>query len=128
MNKEYLLKMSDEELAGYMKMLGISSKATKTREAKIELIERRRAKTETIDVLGMPIEVSVKRLRDRRVLDAYQAATTDAQMEAVARQIIGDEQMDALAVAATDEDGTVDVDALGYAIATILTNKKVKNF
>ncbi len=128
MKKEYLLKMSDEELAGYMKMLGISSKATKTREAKIELIERRRAKTETIDVLGIPIEVSVKKLRDRRVLDAYQAATTDAQMEAVARQIIGDEQMDALAVAATDEDGTVDVDALGYAIATILTNKKVKNF
>lgn len=128
MNKEYLLKMSDEELAGYMKMLGISSKATKTREAKVELIERRRAKTETIDVLGIPIEVSVKKLRDRRVLDAYQAATTDAQMEAVARQIIGDEQMDALAVAATDEDGTVDVDALGYAIATILTNKKVKNF
>ena len=128
MNKEYLLKMSDEELAGYMKMLGISSKATKTREAKIELIERRRAKTETIDVLGIPIEVSAKKLRDRRVLDAYQAATTDAQMEAVARQIIGDEQMDALAVAATDEDGTVDVDALGYAIATILTNKKVKNF
>ncbi|BCV18303.1 hypothetical protein ATOBIA_N05930 [Atopobiaceae bacterium P1] len=128
MNKEYLLKMSDEELAGYMKMLGISSKATKTREAKIELIERRRAKTETIDVLGIPIEVSVKKLRDRRVLDAYQAATTDAQMEAVARQIIGDEQMDALAVAATDEDGTVDVDAMGYAIATILTNKKVKNF
>ena len=128
MNKEYLLKMSDEELAGYMKMLGISSKATKTREAKIELIERRRAKTETIDVLGIPIEVSVKKLRDRRVLDAYQAATTDAQMEAVARQIIGDEQMDALAVAATDEDGRVDVDALGYAIATILTNKKVKNF
>lgn len=128
MNKEYLLKMSDEELAGYMKMLGISSKATKTREAKIELIERRRAKTETIDVLGIPIEVSVKKLRDRRVLDAYQAATTDAQMEAVARQIIGDEQMDALAMAATDEDGTVDVDALGYAIATILTNKKVKNF
>ena len=128
MNKEYLLKMSDEELAGYMKMLGISSKATKTREAKIELIERRRAKTETIDVLGIPIEVSVKKLRDRRVLDAYQAATTDAQMEAVARQIIGDEQMDALAVAATDEDGTVDVDALGYAIATSLTNKKVKNF
>lgn len=83
MNKEYLLKMSDEELAGYMKMLGISSKATKTREAKIELIERRRAKTETIDVLGIPIEVSVKKLRDRRVLDAYQAATTDAQMEAV---------------------------------------------
>ena len=97
-------------------------------KAKIELIERRRAKTETIDVLGIPIEVSVKKLRDRRVLDAYQAATTDAQMEAVARQIIGDEQMDALAVAATDEDGTVDVDALGYAIATILTNKKVKNF
>lgn len=128
MNKEYLLKMSDEELTGYMKTLGISPKATKTREAKIELIERRRAKVETIDVLGIPIEVSVKKLRDRRVLDAYQAATTDAQMEAVARQIIGDEQMDALAVAATDEDGTVDVDALGYAIATILTNKKVKNF
>lgn len=128
MNKEYLLKMSDEELAGYMKMLGISSKATKTREAKIELIERRRAKVETIDVLGIPIEVQVKKLRDRRILDAYEAAKTDAQMEAVVRQIIGDDQMDALAVAATEEDGTVDVDAMGYAIATILTNKKVKNF
>lgn len=128
MKKEYLLKMSDDELAGYLKVLGIPSKSAKTREAKIELIERRRAKTETIDVLGIPIEVSVKKLHDRRILDAFDAAKTDADMEAVVRQIIGDEQMDALAVAATDEDGTVDVDAMGYAVAAIVTNKKVKNF
>lgn len=128
MKKEYLLKMSDADLDGYMKFLGINSKSAKSQEAKIELIERRRAKVETIEVLGIPIEVSVKKLHDRRILDAYNAAKTDADMEGVVRQIIGDEQMEVLAEAATDEDGTVDVDALGYAVATIITNKKLKNY
>ena len=44
------------------------------------------------------------------------------------RLIVGDEAWDELVKAATEEDDTVDNDALGFAIASIITSRELKNY
>lgn len=42
--------------------------------------------------------------------------------------MLGDEQMTELERACTDEDGTVDIDAMALAVAKIITSQELKNF
>ena len=80
-------------------------------------------------MLGLDVEVPVKRARDKRVCDLLAKPNrTDAETEEAMRLMLGDEQMTELERACTDEDGTVDIDAMALAVAKIITSQELKNF
>ena len=129
MNSEQMRRMSAAELDAYAKTMGFSVRGAKTAEQKAALIEERRGRSVELTLLGVPVSVPVKRLRDKRVTDLLaRADRTDEDTERMARLVVGDEAWDALVAAATEDDGTVDNDALGYAVASILTSRELKNF
>lgn len=121
--------MSVDELDGYAKALGIDVRAGKTAEEKAKIISERRGRVATVTVLGMQLDVPVKRAHDKRVselLDKDGRTTED--IDEAFRIILGDEQLDALRLATTDDDGTVDEAALSYAYNAILGSDELKNF
>lgn len=129
MNREHMLRMSPAELDAYARAMGFSVKGGKTAEQKAALIEQRRAHAAEVTVLGVPVSVPIKRLRDKRVTDLLaKADRTDEDTERMMRLVVGDEAWDELVAAATEDDGTVDNDALGYAIASVVTSRELKNF
>lgn len=129
MNREQMLRMSPAELDGYARVMGFSVRGAKTVEQKAEMIEGRRGHVADVTVLGVPLSVPVKRLRDKRVTDLLaRDDRTDADTERMMRLVLGDEGWDAIVAAATEEDGTVDTDALVYAISAVMTSRELKNF
>lgn len=129
MNREQMRRMSASELDAYAKVMGFSVRGAKTVEQKASLIEERRGRAAELTVLGVNLSIPIKRLRDKRVTDLLaKEGRTDDETERVIRTIVGDEAWDALVDAATEEDGTVDNDALGYAVVAILTSRELKNF
>lgn len=124
-----MMEMSKAELDEYAQVLGIDVAGRKTVAQKVEAIEKRRERTAEIDVLGITLTVPVKRMHDKRVSDlAAKRPMTDADATQLLGLLIGDEQMAKLAERATDEDGTVDADAMGLAMARILSSDDLKNF
>lgn len=129
MNKEYMARMSAAELDEYAKMLGIVASPAKTAAAKAKLIEKRRERAASLRMLGIDLEIPIKRAHDKRVSDLMAKPNlTDLEVEEVMRLLLGDEQMDELARACTDDDGTVDTDAFGLAFTKIITSSELKNF
>lgn len=129
MDKGCMARMSAAELDEYGRLLGISTSPAKTADEKMALIERRRARTASIRVLGLDLEVPVKRARDKRASDLMaKRELSDAETEEVMRLLLGDEQMAEVERACTDEDGTVDVDAMALAFAKLVTADELKNF
>lgn len=129
MNREYLMRMDDDELEAYASILGVDLGTTKTREARVNLIERRRARVATVEAMGMTFDVPVKRLHDKRVSDLTERRNpTNAEMVELIGAILGEEQVARIEEACTDEDGTVDTDAYGLLISRILTSDELKNF
>lgn len=131
MNKETLGRMTAEELREYAKALGITLAPTLGREDMASTIAARRERTATVRALGIDLVVKVKALRDKRVTDLMaksSASFTDDDAEAFMRLVIGDEQYEMVLGAATEEDGTVDVDALGIVFARLFTSPELKNF
>lgn len=129
MNSEQMRRMSAAELDAYARVMGFSVRGAKTAGQKAALIEERRGHVADVTVLGVPVSVPVKRLRDKRVTDLLsKEGRTDAETEEMVRLVVGDEAWGELVAAATEDDGTVDSDALGYAIATIMTSRELKNF
>lgn len=129
MKKELLLKLEPEELDEYAKTLGIDTAKAKGGKAKVELIERRRERVAEISALGITVTVPVRRMHDKRITDRLNGRRlSDSQLEKLMRDLLGDEQMDAVIEHVTEEDGTVDVDALGLIIAKIVRSDDLKNF
>lgn len=129
MRREVLLGMSKSELDDYAKMLGIDVTGKKTVGKKVAAIEERRERTAEIDVLGLTLIVPVKRMRDKRVTDLLsKRSMTDEEATDLFALIIGEDQMAKVVERATDEDGAVDVDAMGLAMARILCSEELKNF
>lgn len=129
MNREQMLRMSPAELDGYARAMGFSVRGAKTAEQKAALIEERRGRVAEVQLLGVTVAVPIKRLHDKRVTDLLaKGDRTDEETERVARMIVGDEQWEAVVAAATEDDGTVDNDALGYAIVALLTSRDLKNY
>ncbi len=129
MKKELLLKLEPEELDEYAKTLGIDAAKAKGAKAKVELIERRRERVAEISALGITVTVPVRRMHDKRITDRLNGRRlSDSQLEKLMRDLLGDEQMDAVIEHVTEEDGTVDVDALGLIIAKIVRSDDLKNF
>lgn len=129
MNREHMLRMSPAELDAYARTMGFSVRGAKTAEQKAALIEERRGRVAEVQLLGVTVAVPIKRLHDKRVTDLLaKGDRTDDETERVARMIVGDEQWEAVVAAATEDDGTVDNDALGYAIVALLTSRDLKNY
>lgn len=127
MRAENMALMDADELDDYARILGFSAKAARTPEEKAALIERKRGRTAVVEALGIEFEIQVKRARDKRVADAVAAGDDESCVLALSI-LLGDEQYAELLDACTDEDGTVDVDALGLAYARIVTSEELKNF
>ena len=129
MNPRYLANMSEDELEAYANELGFTTRAAAGREAKAALIERRRERGVDVDAIGVSLHLTVKAAHDRRFQELISKRDRDGRdVEDAFRLLLGDEQFGELQQAATDEDGTVDEDALAYAYNRILSCEELKNF
>lgn len=129
MKREVLMEMSKSELDEYGKVLGVDVSGKRTVAQKADAIEKRRERVAEVEALGLTLAIPVKRMRDKRVTDlASKRPMTDADASELLGLLLGGEQMEALADRATDGDGTVDIDAMGLAMARILAFDELKNF
>lgn len=127
MNPEYLERMSASELNEYGKALGIDMAPAKTVEEKIKLIEGKRNKQVVIPVLGLELAVPKKRIRDQRITRIIADSMTDGEAEEAMTLLLGEDQMAEVVKACTDEDGTIDTIAMGYAFTEVFSSPALKN-
>ncbi len=129
MRESTLRSLSAEQLEEYAQAMGFTLRACKDKEDKIALIRRRRARSVTIEVLGLALDVEVRRFRSSRFSDAIKdrERTTD-QLLGAFRDLLGDEQFDRLLDVCSDEDGETDDDALVCAFNAILRSDELKNY
>ncbi len=127
MNQKYLEMMDAKELEAYAQVLGFSTKAGREVADKRDIIQDRRERVASMTVLGVDLEVQVKRLHDKRVVELINSRD-DADLEKGMRLLLGDDQYAEVAEACVEEDGTVDVDAMAYAVIAITGNRDLKNF
>lgn len=130
MKSEILDQLTAKELEQYAKHMGLQVIPGKSLKEKRNAIKRKRDKVKTITVLGMEISVAVKRFHDGKVTSFFESTEgkTDSDYIEMLRYIIGDEQMDSLVDACTDDDGSFDNDAMAYVMATIIYSEELKNF
>lgn len=129
MKREYLEEMGADELEGYARMLGIDFSQKRGAKARIDLIEQKRSRVAHIEVLGMGLDIPVKRLHDKNLTDMLNGeAVGDEEYFAMLEMLLGREQTAALVERCTDDDGTIDNEALGYAWSRIFTSDELKNF
>lgn len=129
MNKDYLAMMDDGELEAYAKVLGFTTAAAQTAADKTKLIEQKRGRCAELTVLGIAMSIPVKRAHDRRFIDAINKEDrTTEELDEAFRLLLGDEQYASLMEAVTEDDGTQDDDALGYAYNKLLYSAELKNF
>lgn len=128
MNKDAMAAMSAEELDRYGRVLGIEMKPARTKAQKIALITSKRERSATVTALGMQFEVPAKALSDKRLNDILaKQEHTDEDILTALGLMIGTEQLQDLADACTDEDGTVDAPALALAFVMITESAELKN-
>lgn len=128
MNREAMENMSAGELDAYARVLGIDLRGTRGAQHKMEAITRRRERRAEIRVLGMDLEVPIRRAHDKRVNDLLSGRRSDADMVEALRLLLGEEQFEAVEAACTEDDGVFDVEAFAYAAATVLGSPDLKNF
>lgn len=129
MRHEVLMEMSRRQLDQYGLVCGIDVTGKKSKKAKVALIEERRGRTADINVLGMTFAVPIRAMHDKRVVDLLNGEPlTDAQATELLAALLGEEQYEALVDRCTDEDGVVDVEAMGIAFATIFNSEELKNY
>lgn len=128
MNKDAMAAMSAEELDRYGRVLGIEMKPARTKAQKIALIASKRERSATVTALGMQFEVPAKALSDKRLNDILaKPEHTDEDILTALELMIGPEQLQDLADACTDEDGTVDAPALALAFVMVTESAELKN-
>lgn len=129
MNINAMNNMDDDELDAYAKALGITVTNLKTAADKIGVITKRRDRMAKLKILGLDLEVPIKRLYDKRVSDVLdKSALTDAESIDLMTLVFGEEQMQMILEACTEDDGTIDVVALGYVFTRVFTDNALKNF
>ena len=94
----------------------------------MKLIEQKRGRCAELTVLGIAMSIPVKRAHDRRFIDAMNKEDrTTEELDGAFRFLLGDEQYASLMEAVTEDDGTQDDDALGYAYNKLLSSAELKN-
>lgn len=128
MRKEILEQMSDAELVDYARTLGIKAGDVHKAKDKVSLIFNRWEREEEITVYGETFKVKAKTLKDKKFVDLVAAPNaTDEQMAEALLILLGEEQVKKLYELCTDEDGTVDINAVGIAFAQIVSSPQLKN-
>lgn len=129
MRTETLKAMTAEELEDYARAMGFTLKALADKDDKVEMIQRRRARSVTVPVFGLDLDIEVRRFRSSRFADVIQSPhRTGAQLLGAFRGLLGDEQFSSLLDACADEDGETDEDALAVAMNRILACEDLKNY
>lgn len=129
MNPAALSRLTEAELADYARVMGVDISGEPSREGRERAIEARRGRSVTVRAMGLDLTVPVKRAHDKRVVDLMPLVRTDdeAAMRAFTL-LVGEPQAREAEAACTDEDGTVDVEALSLLIVKVLTCRELKNF
>ena len=121
--------MTLEELDEYGKVVGVLVGPPSSAEDKMRLIERARERVATVRAVGLDLRITYKALHDKRASDLLAKPNrTDEETDEALGLVLGDDQKAELYAACTDEDGTVDVDALAIAYVKIFTSDELKNF
>lgn len=129
MNRECMERMSASELDEYAKSCGIEVSHARDKKDKLRIISERRERVASVRALGIDFEIPVKRVHDKRLTDLLgKHDMTDEDMTEAMVMMLGREQFDELVAACTDDDGTVDVNAMGVAYVRIVTSSELKNF
>ncbi len=129
MNTQTMEGLSNEELEAYAQTMGFTTKACKDKADKIALIQRKRSRSVTVTVLGLDLLVSVRRFRSSKFGDVITSrGRTSAELMGAFRDLLGDDQFDALMDVCRDEDGEPDEDAVAYAFNVILATDELKNY
>ena len=129
MKHETMMLMTDAQIDAYAGLLGIDVDGCKTKAEKVAKIEERRERVATVDVVGLHISIPIKRIHDKRLMEKYAGkAHTNEELESVIRDMVGDEQMEEIREAGTDEDGTVDADGYLVVLDAINRSDELKNF
>lgn len=129
MRRESMERMTLEELDEYGKVVGVPVGHASSAEDKMRLIERARERVATVRAVGLDLRITYKALHDKRASDLLAKPNrTDEETDEALGLVLGDDQKAELYAACTDEDGTVDVDALAIAYVKIFTSDELKNF
>ena len=129
MRRESMERMTLEELDEYGKVVGVPVGHASSAEDKMRLIERARERVATVRAVGLDLRITYKALHDKRASDLLaKPDRTDEETDEALLLVLGDDQKAELYAACTDEDGTVDVDALAIAYVKIFTSDELKNF
>lgn len=125
-----MMAMSLSDIDAYGKACGIDVTGLADKEDKVDYIERRRGRTAEVSVLGMTLTVPVKRLHDKRVSDLLRNGRVPSEEAATQAMVLllGEDQYMALVEHCTDEDGTVDVEAIGSVYGKLFFDPELKNF
>lgn len=119
--------MTENELRAYALNLGISATAFNKAKDKVEFVQERWNKTVTVEVAGEEFDIEAKVLKSKKFNDLM-AADEDAATEQAMEMLVGAEGLARIEAMATEEDGTVDVAAIGTICGLILSDKNLKNF
>lgn len=129
MRHEVLMGMPSAQLDQYMRVCGIDIGGGKTREEKVAAIEDRRSRVAEIDIFGATVSVPIRAVHDKRVTDMLNGRKlTDEEATRLMVMLLGDEQYDTVLGLCTDEDGVVDVEAVGIAFSLVVNSEELKNF
>ncbi|MCD8211909.1 MAG: hypothetical protein LUC17_02660 [Oscillospiraceae bacterium] len=130
MRREVLENMDDHELDAYGNALGIKFDKNADSEAKVERILEAKQRTVDITIFGETFVVPLRRARDKRVADLLEKGSklTNADGVEIAKLILGEEQAQKLFDLCIDDDGVNDSEALGIAIALLISNDDLKKY
>lgn len=129
MKREILECMSEGEIDELAKTYGIELAPCKTLEEKIDMLERRRSRSVIVPIFGMDFEIPIKRAHDKRISDIMNNPNgSDSDADEVFRLLLGDAQTRKLVDACTDDDGVVDIEAIGLAYVKLIYSEQLKNF
>ena len=125
-----MMSMSLTDIDAYGKACGIDVTGLTEKEDKIDLIERKRERVVDVPAIGMTLTVPVKRLHDKRVSDLLRSGHMPSEEAATKAMVLllGEDQYARLIEHCTDEDGTVDVEAVGSVYGKLFFDPDLKNF
>nr|DAJ50151.1 MAG TPA: hypothetical protein [Caudoviricetes sp.] len=129
MNAKYLDMMSTEELEDYAQILGFTTKAAKTKAAKVQLIETKRSESAEVEIFGIKFVIPKKKFHDKTISDLLSKPNLrDDDFTEAIRMLLGDDQYETIYEAVRDEDGVVDIDGLILVYKRLFQNEALKNF
>ena len=129
MRHEVMMEMSLEQLDQYARACGIDATGKRTKAQKVALIEERRGRVADVDAIGMTLHVPVRAMKDKRVTDLLDRGDlSEAEADWLMAALLGEEQYQAVIDRCTDEDGVVDVSAVGLVFATLVRSEDLKNY